>query len=162
ANAALRILAADANSWSDLYLEALRQAGILRPEDTPPAARTKPVLDSLMAVLAAGILAGPTGNEIISGADLPAFFSKIHQWYGDKPEIVVANADPHDLVGLARTFPDAALFDQQAEARTHYQAFPVFVRFANKAGIYFPDQPTFQEATPLQLQQFLQAQGVEG
>src|SRR5262249_8606671 len=82
ANTALRFLAADAGSWSDLYLQALQQAGILRPEDTPPAAQTDPVLNSLMSVLAAGILAGPTGNDVMSGGDLSSFFAKIHQWYG--------------------------------------------------------------------------------
>ena len=46
----------------DLYLTALTQAGLLRPEDQPPTVTDNPVLVSLQATLAAGILAGPAGS----------------------------------------------------------------------------------------------------
>ena len=158
----MRVLAADADSWASLYLTALQQAGILRPEDTPPAASTEPVLNSLMSVLAAGILAGPGGGDILAGGDLLGFFAKIHQWYGDQPGTIYAGSDPHDLSAQGQPLPDAATYDLQAAARTHFQAFPVYVRFANKSGFYFPDQPEFQDATPLQLQQLLAGQAQEG
>src|SRR5207248_2887841 len=64
ASTALHTLAADATSWTNLYLAALTQAGLLRPEDVPPAVHDNPVLVSLQATLAAGILAGPAGNQI--------------------------------------------------------------------------------------------------
>src|SRR5262249_25047043 len=81
ATQALRVVAADAPPWPDLYLTALQQAGLLRPVDVPPEVHQDPELASLMATLAAGILAGPAGDQVLSGNDLPAFFARIHQWY---------------------------------------------------------------------------------
>src|SRR5205807_860307 len=109
-------------------------------------------------VLTAGILAGPGGGDILAGGDLPGFFAKIHQWYGDQQATIYPGSDPHNLSPEGQPLPDAATFDLQATARTHFQTFPVYVRYANKAGIYFPDQPEFQDATPLQLQQLLAGQ----
>jgi hypothetical protein len=95
----------------------------------------------------------------MSGGDLPGFFAKLHEWYGDQPGLVVPNPDPHDLEGRAGVLPDAALFDLQADARTHYQAFPVYVRFVNKSGA--SRSAGLREATP-SVRQFLDAQGQEG
>ncbi|MEI9924480.1 MAG: hypothetical protein WDN50_13950 [Bradyrhizobium sp.] len=81
----LQNLAADANSWTDLYLTALTQAGLLRPVDQPPEIHDNPVLVSLQATLAAGILAGPAGKQIITNGNLLQFFDQVRQWYGDDP-----------------------------------------------------------------------------
>ena len=158
ASVALKTLAADPNAWADLFLESLRQAGILRNEDTPPKPQTDPILNSLMSVLAAGILAGPGGNDIISGGNALQFFDKIHQWYGDTPGTI----DPRFASAHTDLLPQASEYDLGATAKTHFQAFPVYVRFQNKHGAYFPDQPAFQNATPLQLQRFLEGQAQTG
>src|SRR5205814_1347202 len=47
ASTALQALAADATNWTDLYLAALTQAGLLRAADAPPEVHDNPVLISL-------------------------------------------------------------------------------------------------------------------
>ncbi len=158
ASISLKTLAADANAWADLFLESLRQAGILRNEDTPPTPQTDPILNSLMSVLAAGILAGPNGDDIIRGGNILQFFDKIHQWYGDTP----GKIDPRFASAHTDLLPQASEYDLGTTSKTHFQAFPVYVRFQNKLGAYFPDQPGFQNATPLQLQRFLEGQAQSG
>ena len=162
ASPVLRVLAADAGAWGDLYLTALSNSGLLRPEDTPPAARTEPILNSLMSVLAAGILAGPGGSDLLVGGDLTSFFDKIHAWYGDKPRTVYAGSDPHKLSDAGQVPPTLAEFDLHAAAATHFQTFEAFVRYCNRSGCYLPDQPEFQETTPLQLQQLLAGRAQQG
>ena len=79
------MLAADATNWTDLYLTALTQAGLLRPVDTPPEVRDNPLVTSLMATLASGLLAGPAGQPIITGGNLVQFFEQVRTWYGNDP-----------------------------------------------------------------------------
>src|ERR1019366_7828900 len=59
--------ASNQSSFENFYLQSLVQAGVLRPQDTPPAASTKAVFDSTVAVLTAGLLGGgrrrPAGRE---------------------------------------------------------------------------------------------------
>src|SRR5262249_55806072 len=55
ASSSLRLLAADATTWTDLYLTALTQAGLLRPVDQPPEVRDDPLIASMVATLASGI-----------------------------------------------------------------------------------------------------------
>src|SRR5207253_7908812 len=83
ASTSLKTLAADATNWTNLYLAALTQAGLLRPVDVPPQVHDNPVLMSLQATLAAGVLAGPAGNQIITSGNLTDFFNHVRKWYGD-------------------------------------------------------------------------------
>ena len=87
ASSSLQNLAANADTWTGLYLDALTQAGLLRPVDEPPEVHDNPVLVSLQATLAAGILAGPAGKQIITNGNLLQFFDQVRQWYGDNPAL---------------------------------------------------------------------------
>jgi len=85
ANAALINLAADEGTWVDSYLAALEEAGLLRDDDVAPPIRLDPKVISTLAVLASGVLVGPSGREIQSPSSLLAFFQQVHDWYGDTP-----------------------------------------------------------------------------
>src|SRR6185369_13423248 len=74
ATAPLRVLALQADSWTNLYRTALQQAGLFRPADVPPAVHLDPNVASMAATLAAGILTGSAGDEIVTNGNLPAFF----------------------------------------------------------------------------------------
>ncbi|HEX4609016.1 MAG TPA: putative Ig domain-containing protein, partial [Urbifossiella sp.] len=136
---ALRALAADAGNWTDLYLTALTQAGLLRPEDQPPGVHANPVLVSLQATLAAGILAGPAGNQIITGGNLVDFFNQVEKWYGaDAAKLTpytsvgTDSVSPHEpTTYLIASPPPASDFDLGLAARTHYEGFAVYVPWAN-------------------------------
>src|SRR3546814_11903062 len=58
----LLALAASATQWTDLYLAALEEAGLLRPDEEVPPLRTQPHNVSLRATLASGLLYGPAGR----------------------------------------------------------------------------------------------------
>ncbi|RMG34096.1 MAG: hypothetical protein D6720_10205, partial [Gammaproteobacteria bacterium] len=82
APAALVALAGDPDTWVELYLAGLEQAGILRDEaDTPPLRERQEIL-SLMATLASGILFGPAGSDIRSDGDILGFFEQLRTFYG--------------------------------------------------------------------------------
>ena len=68
---------ATTNSWVDLYLTGLEQAGILRPQDQLPPVRDRQYIVSATATLASGILFGPAGTDIRSNADLLGFFEQL-------------------------------------------------------------------------------------
>ena len=90
ASSSLQILAADPTNWTDLYLAALTQAGLLRPEDQPPEVHDNPVLVSLQDTLAAGILAGPAGKQIITSGNLVEFFNQVQQVVRRRPDPAIA------------------------------------------------------------------------
>ncbi len=118
ASRALMLLASDLESWTGLYLTALEQAGLLRPEDQPPEVRDNPKVISLMSVLAAGVLAGPAGNQIITSGNLLEFFAQVRRWYGDNPNLVGSGGPP-----------PAEMFDLKVSSRTVHEAFNIFVNF---------------------------------
>ncbi|MBL8482577.1 MAG: hypothetical protein JNJ60_10290, partial [Rhodocyclaceae bacterium] len=128
-------------------LAALEQAGLLRAVDVPPEVHANPVLVSLQSTLAAGILAGPAGQQIITGGNLVDFFNQVRLWYGeDGTEITPYITVKHDLVSpddpttyLSFDPPPAADFDLHAAAPTHYQGVYVYVPWANDWD--FPQHP---------------------
>ncbi|MGE3817844.1 MAG: putative Ig domain-containing protein, partial [Isosphaeraceae bacterium] len=151
ATRALAQLAADPGSWTSLYLAALEDAGVLRPEGQAPPARQSPQVLSLMATLATGLLVGPVGDEVRSSGDLVAFFSKVRQWYGDDGSRIGSNAPPapsdYDL-GLARP--------------TQFVAFNVFVPFSNELGDARVDVPPGAGVRPPDFSSFFNAAGQVG
>ncbi|MDM9385689.1 CARDB domain-containing protein [Chlorogloeopsis sp. ULAP01] len=118
ASQALTVLAADANTWTNAYLAALEEAGLLRPEDEAPPIRENPQVISLMATLATGLLLGPAGNEIISNGNLVSFFEQIRKWYGHNPSLRGQELPPNPQQ-----------FDLGLSRKTHVQSFNVYVPF---------------------------------
>jgi large repetitive protein len=141
APAALLTLAADESHFGQLYLAALEESGLLRPEDDAPPVRQRPPIVSLMATLASGILAGPAGQELRSG-NLTDFFDQLRQWYGHEEDLL-APVDPTAARFTSPTFeltppvlqdtnpiPTLAAFedfDLQLAARTRFQTMRVYV-----------------------------------
>jgi CARDB/Putative Ig domain len=139
ASTSLQALASDAATWTNLYLTALTQAGLLRPQDDPPAVHDDPVLVSLQTTLAAGILAGPAGKQIITNGNLVDFFNQVEKWYGNdsakvSPYIGTGNdtTSPDDATTyLLASPPPASDFNLGTTAPTHYEGFNVYVPWAN-------------------------------
>lgn len=141
ASQALVVLAADADTWTTLYLASLEEAGFLRPEDQAPPIRETPLVVSLTSVLATGILAGPAGDRIITDGNLVHFFEKVREWYGHDPELI-GSAD----------FPSLEDYDLGTSRRTHFETFGVFVPY----GKLRLDIPPGGPITPVQFASFLQ------
>src|SRR5262249_45162353 len=127
ATPALTTLAADATTWDEMYLAGLEEAGLLQPDGTVPPLRQDPLIISLTATLAAGILVGPAGQAVRTTGSLTDFFAQIHSWYGDKPGTLApidgttANGNP---------IPAIPTFDQynlNLTAPTAFEAFRVYV-----------------------------------
>ncbi len=114
----LRNLASDTNLWTTSYLAALEEAGILRAVDDVPPIREAPHVLSLMATLTSGILAGPAGEEIITGGGLVDFFAQVRAWYG------------HDADQMQAGDPERDDFDLGLSQPTHYESFNIYVPFA--------------------------------
>ncbi len=100
ASASLVALAADPEIWSQMYLASLEEAGLLRDEGQPAPIRENPLISSLMASLAAGILIGPAGNEFSTAESLSEFFEDLRLWYGHDEQVLaplegyLANGNP--------------------------------------------------------------------
>jgi len=133
ASQALVVLAADKDLWVSLYLAALEEAGLLRPEEQAPAVRESPKVASLMSVLASGILVGPAGEEIITDGDLIGFFEDLRRWYGH---------DPNEIGD--RVLPAREDFDLGLSSPTHFEAFEIFVPY----GVVRLDEPGLVDAAP--------------
>ena len=86
APSALQNLAADQTTWEDLFLASLEQEGVLLPDGTTPPVSQDPLILSVMATLATGVLAGPAGSGIVSSGNLSDFFSELLNWYGNNIE----------------------------------------------------------------------------
>ena len=142
ATPALQVLAMNETSWVNLYLTALDQAGLLRPVDVPPAVHLDPDVNSMMATLAAGILAGAGGDTILTDGNLPAFFAQVQQWYGDDPSLIEPGVDPNNPPVTA-PIPSASSFDLNETSPTVSEAFNVYVRQISDPDdmveVYFPD-----------------------
>lgn len=83
ASASLIALAADPDTWVDLHLASLEEAGLLRADSEIPPIREQQNIQSLVSTLATGILFGPVGEEIRSSGELPDFFDQLERWYGE-------------------------------------------------------------------------------
>ncbi|WP_048324300.1 CARDB domain-containing protein, partial [Crocosphaera watsonii] len=144
ASQGLAVLAANEQQWIQGYLASLEMAGLLRPEDTAPPVREEPLVLSLMATLATGILAGPVGNQIITNDNLIDFFKQIRQWYGHDAELIGQN-----------TAPDLEPYDLNLTYPTHSEAFDIYVPY----GSVKLDLPTETPLTPPNWATFLNSTG---
>ncbi|MFM2004219.1 MAG: hypothetical protein RI963_3645, partial [Planctomycetota bacterium] len=83
---ALLTLAADRQAWGELFLAALEEGGMLRDDGATPPIREREKIVSLMAVLASGVILGPSGNQVRSTGSLLDFFEDVRTWYGNDPK----------------------------------------------------------------------------
>ncbi|HCO96831.1 MAG TPA: hypothetical protein DIU00_23310, partial [Phycisphaerales bacterium] len=155
ASSSLMLLAADANGWVSLYLMALEDAGLLRPEDQAPSVREDPLVVSLMATLSTGILAGPAGQEIITDGDLVGFFEKVRQWYGHNDNII---ADLDSAYPVIASLPDPDDYNLGLSSLTHFEAFNIYVPFGNCR----LDVPPSAPLTPLDFASYFNTAGTIG
>jgi len=56
---------ADQQTWEDLYLASLVEAGTLRPADQPPPIRLTPEFNSVLATITSGLLSNTFGGQVI-------------------------------------------------------------------------------------------------
>src|SRR5581483_11069668 len=124
------------------------QAGILRAEDDAPPVSPDPRVVSLMATLATGILYGPAGSDVRSSGSLVDFFTQLRKWYGDNPSLHGGSAVPgFDQFNLGLSHP------------THFEAFNIYVPFANRNGACNLDIPPGVPVPPPDFSRFFQASG---
>ncbi len=175
ASPSLMVLAADETTWVDLYLTALTQAGILRPADEPPQVAEDPLVDSIEAVLAGGILAGPAGNQIITNGNLPQFFADVIYWYGNDPTQTTPyigtgtgtgySADsgyPYNAQYLFAEPPPASAYNLNESQPTHFEAFDVYVPYTNYFGTFDPQNPAYVTPQAVSFASQLSATGTQG
>ena len=117
--------------------------------------RADPNVVSLMGALAAGILLGPSGNQIVTDGNLSDFFAQVQQWYGSPPTTVT----PYLTTGNGSeqaAVPPASDYDLNESQPTHYEGFDVYVWYANQFGAAHPENPGYVNVTQPNLAQFLQ------
>ncbi len=124
----LRVAVADADLWAEAYLAALSDAGLLRPEDEPPAIREQPEFQSLMGAITAGILGTEAGADVIADGDLVAFFDQVKAWYGH--DETLSQPAPYELA--PENLPDLADYDLDMTHTTHSEVFIVTVRASER------------------------------
>lgn len=148
ASQGLVILAANADTWVKAYLAALETSGLLRPENQSPPVRQEPLVISLMATLATGILAGPEGDRITTNGDLVSFFEQVRKWYG------------HNSTKIGQQLPpNPQDYDLGLTQDTHFEAFNIYVPFSNKVGSARLDLPPFVAVPPPSFTGFLNRPG---
>ncbi len=133
ASSALSVLAADSSVWGQMYLASLEETGLLRPDGDIPPIREQPLIVSLAATLATGILAGPAGSTERTSGSLADFFAQVKAWYGDRPgtETPYDSDPPIRLIdNIANPVPLLPTYDQYdlgLSSPTAFQTFRVFV-----------------------------------
>lgn len=137
---ALTVLAGDEESWTELYLASLTDAGLLRPEDEPPGIRLQPEIVSLMSAITAGLLIDSPDltesprDEILAAGKLAGFFDQVRRWYGH---------DPNEYGSLSP--PDPAAFDLGLSHTTHFASFQVHVGKPGEAALQTAADPNLQD-----------------
>ena len=138
-SATLLVLAADEDIWIEMYLSAVEEAGLLRPDDETPPILQNPRITSLMAILGSGLLLESSGEQFRTSESLARFFSQIHRWYGDSPG-TIAELEYLDLrksgpfpapCPFEYEIPVPALpqfedYDLGLSSPTHFEAFTIF------------------------------------
>ncbi len=124
---ALQNLAADQATWENLYLAGLEQAGVLLPDGATPPIGQDPLIMSVMATLATGLLEGPAGSGIISGGNIAQFFSELLTWYGNNPDQTAPVSYYNDHDNPVAVLPTASQYDLGALSPTNFEDFNVYV-----------------------------------
>ncbi len=116
AAAGLRGIAGDAEQFNGLYLQALTDLGLLRPEDAPPYADDRADNVSAFFVAVGGLLGGDAGQGIVSeaaqsiataGQSLGQLMEQLRVYYGHTVDAhgggAVADGGNYDLGAANRT-----------------------------------------------------------
>ncbi len=124
----LKTAAAEGTAWTALYLRALTDAGLLRPEDVPPAIREDARFVAGISTVAAGLLGQPGGTPVILEGSVElatgkGFLALLRRWMGETP----------DEYGSA-DLPTLADFDLNLSRPTHFEAFTIRVGVPDLAG----------------------------
>ncbi len=129
ASSALLTVAADADAWRDLYLAALEESGLLRPETDVPSIRERDPVVSLMATLASGILVGPAGSEILAQGNLSQFFEQVRTWYGHERQLADIEYWEQRSCGdqPVPAIPSFDEYDLGLTSPTHFETLRVYV-----------------------------------
>ena len=152
---ALLALAADEQTWVNLYLAALEDAKLLRPDGTTPPIRTQQHIVSLMSVISSGILFGPAGSEVRSNGDLVGFFEDVRKLYGNDTYKLAEiefwdqrKSDCYEGEVPVPAIPEYEDYNLNLSTPTHFEAFRVYVPWmpfeSRGAGI----PPEFQISGP--------------
>ncbi len=165
---ALENLAASQTAWEDLYLAGLEQAGELLPDGTTPPISQNPLIMSLMATLATGVLAGPAGSGIISSGNVSQFFSELLTWYGNNTDEIAPASMYNDHDNPIANLLPFSQFNLNATLPTSFEDFNVYVPWVgwgDRADL----PPSFQinsvqevngqPVIPLDLSQYVDNQG---
>ncbi len=124
---ALENLAASQTAFENLYLAGLEQAGELLPQGTTPPISQNPLIMSLMATLATGVLAGPAGSGIISSGNVSQFFNELLSWYGNNTNQIAPAAGYNIHGNPIATLPSSSQFNLNATLPTNFEDFNVYV-----------------------------------
>ncbi len=134
APSSLLALVADPTRFVNLELAALEQAGILLPADGVAPITQQQDIQSLLSVLASGILYGPSGTAIRSTGNLLDFFDALRTLYGDDPTKLapLSGTDPRQDEAYSYAIPIPALptlseYDQHLSTATSFEAFNIYV-----------------------------------
>ncbi len=123
----LENLAADQTTFEDLYLAGLEQAGELLPDGTTPPISQNPLIMSLMATLATGVLAGPAGSGIISSGNVSQFFGELLSWYGNNTNQIAPAAGYNENGNEIATLPTLDQYNLNEALPTNFEDFNVYV-----------------------------------
>ena len=109
----------------------------------------------MTATLAAGILAGPAGTQIITNGNLPAFFNQCSSGTAMTPSPHGAGCRPRDIRRSSSRSRRPASSTSTVEPHG-LEAFNVYVRQISKIAddvidIYFPDRPNSSPAQAAEL-----------
>nr|WP_322865701.1 CARDB domain-containing protein [Aquicoccus sp. G2-2]MEA1112959.1 CARDB domain-containing protein [Aquicoccus sp. G2-2] len=171
---ALQTLAADADGWTDGFLKALMDAGLLREEADAPPVFEQARVASLVATLAQGLVLGPAGDEIRSSGDLAQFYAQIRAWYGSSTTGEAAPVARYDLRAPPRgvpfdvpvpKLPEAADFDLGLSHATSFTAFNIYAPWVGDDAVNLPDfgsDATTSELVPLDLERLTEIEAAQG
>ncbi|MCH2167041.1 MAG: tandem-95 repeat protein [Oceanicola sp.] len=117
-------VAADGELWSDLYIGALEDAGVLRLQDGVPPVREQPLVASMLSTLAQGALAGPLGGQATGAGGARGLFEALTALYAGDAGVQAAllgqgpiQLDVHDGTPFVAV-QDAEAFDMGLEGAT--------------------------------------------
>ncbi|MCC6007963.1 MAG: tandem-95 repeat protein, partial [Rhodobacteraceae bacterium] len=128
ANVGLQALAANEDTWVQLFLAGLEEVGVLRSDGVTPPVREAPLIASLLSSIAASATLGPIGQETTARGGAAAFFDRLVQHYRNAPLMQEAMLLPTEepLAQTGQPAPDA--YRAVADAPTAYMTRDYLMR----------------------------------